>query len=59
MDEYSEALTDSTGIVIGIDVDPVDASAAAQSQGVVILQKLPLAVNLGVLGMPYRVARRA
>ena len=31
--EPPEAVTDSTGIVIGIDLDPVDASAAQQSQG--------------------------
>ena len=42
--EAPEVVTDSTGIVIGIDLDPVDAPAAAQSEGVVILQKLPLAV---------------
>ena len=42
--EAPEVVTDSTGVVIGIDVDPADASAAVQSQGVIILQKLPLAV---------------
>ena len=42
--EAPEVVTDSTGIVIGIDLDPVHEPAAAQSEGVMILQKLPLAV---------------
>ena len=42
--EAPEAVTDSTGIVIGMDLDPVDVGTAAQSDGVVILRRLPLAV---------------
>ena len=42
--EAPEVITDSTSIVIVIDLDPVDASAAAQSEGVVIIRHLRLAV---------------
>ena len=35
---------DSTCTVIGIDLDPVDVAIAAQSDGVVILRQLPLAI---------------
>ena len=42
--EAPEVFTDSTGIVIGIDIDPVDVGAAVQNEGVIILQKLPQAV---------------
>ena len=42
--EAPEAVTDSTGIVIGMDLDPVDVGIAAQSEGVIILQRLPLAI---------------
>ena len=42
--EAPEAVTDSTGIVIGMDLDPVDVGTAAQSDGVVILRRQPLAV---------------
>ena len=42
--EAPEAVTDSTGIVIGMDLDPVDVDTAEQNDGVVILRRLPLAV---------------
>ena len=44
--EAPEVVTDSTGVIIGIDIDPSDAGAAAQTEAVVILQKLPLAVTV-------------
>ena len=42
--ETPEAVTDSTGVVIGIDVDPDEPSRATSIQGVRILKNLPLAV---------------
>ena len=44
--EAPEVVTDSTGTVIGIDFDPADAGAVLQSDAVIILQKLPLAVTV-------------
>ena len=46
--ETPEAVTDSIGVVMGIDLDPDDASASTErtssTQGVRILRNLPLAV---------------
>ena len=42
--ETPEAVTDSTGVVIAIDMDPDEPHESTRSQGVRILKKLPLAV---------------
>ena len=41
--ETPEAVTDSTGIVIAIDLDPDEPNESTRTQGVRILKKLPLA----------------
>ena len=42
--ETPEAVTDSTGVVIAIDMDPDEPHESTRTQGVRILKKLPLAV---------------
>jgi hypothetical protein len=42
--EAPEAVTDSTGVVVGLDLDPADTRSAPGDRAVIILQKLPLAV---------------